>query len=606
MSSSPPALIGSWLPWRSAAVGWTVAVALVVAGVPPFLRMPPWCDITLYDVATRTVLDGGMHYRDIFDTNLPGFIWLLCVIRSVFGWSTEVLRAADLLIVGSAVYLLAKLARSGGATPSSVAWMVAGTAGFYLYASEMCHAQRDVWMVLPVAAAVTLRLSRLGLEPGNRFRSAVAEGALWGAAVWLKPHVVVIAAVMWLVTARRVAAGSRRAAGADLLGCVVGGAGVGLLGVSWMVATGTWAAFVEVFGTWNPYYVAKTGEELDLRLAAEFSYFPMWSQMNALGLILAVLAVLDGRLFSRAGTEAPGPVGQFTHGWVFSSADTDDERYRRAVLAMLYLSWAVQAAVTQRGYHYVHVPEMLLMFAVVASVRWAAPAFFLGWMVANSLVYLATDTPFPGTGRLGVPRDGKILRADFYIGHPALDPERARWWAACFRAGLPTPEYMARRDAVGFDKDFTAGIAWEELAECAEFLKTVQPPLRDGELMCWHDTPHALYLMLGVKPAFRFMHVTTISSLDDQTFLWLQAEAKEASGKARYAVSDLERVGHLYPRDQKALLWKSGPDLFPPRLPQEARKVFPMDQPAVFRSRNGTGRYIVHRVTHPSEHFNIP
>ena len=41
----------------------------------------PLCDLTLYDMAARSIMAGGVHYRDVFDTNLPGFVWLLVIVR---------------------------------------------------------------------------------------------------------------------------------------------------------------------------------------------------------------------------------------------------------------------------------------------------------------------------------------------------------------------------------------------------------------------------------------------------------------------------------------------------------------------------------------------
>src|SRR5271166_4500246 len=87
-------------PWRSATLGWFVFACLLVAGLPLFLRMPLWIDVTLYDLAARSVLAGGTHYRDVFDTNPPGFVWALCLVRTVFGPSSEALRAVDLAVVG--------------------------------------------------------------------------------------------------------------------------------------------------------------------------------------------------------------------------------------------------------------------------------------------------------------------------------------------------------------------------------------------------------------------------------------------------------------------------------------------------------------------------
>ena len=46
-------------PWRSAALGWAVAAAVLVAGVPPFLCMPPWNDVTLHDMAEAPRAEGG-------------------------------------------------------------------------------------------------------------------------------------------------------------------------------------------------------------------------------------------------------------------------------------------------------------------------------------------------------------------------------------------------------------------------------------------------------------------------------------------------------------------------------------------------------------------
>jgi hypothetical protein len=134
-----------------------VAVAALAVGVPLFLRMPPWCDLTLYTMAARNLLAGGVHYRDVFDTNLPGFVWALTLIQWVCGESVVAVRAADLLIVAAVVGLLDRLAKWGGASPAGRAWAVAGAAAFYPFTIEMSHAQRDTWMALPGLAAVVLR-----------------------------------------------------------------------------------------------------------------------------------------------------------------------------------------------------------------------------------------------------------------------------------------------------------------------------------------------------------------------------------------------------------------------------------------------------------------
>src|SRR6516164_1462666 len=101
--------------------------------------MPPWPDITLHDLAVRNVLRGGVHYRDVFDTNLPGIVWAMAAIRAAFGWSYEALRAWDLALIAAAVVLLAGWIRKSGGTAASVAWFVAAATLFYPFTSEFCH-----------------------------------------------------------------------------------------------------------------------------------------------------------------------------------------------------------------------------------------------------------------------------------------------------------------------------------------------------------------------------------------------------------------------------------------------------------------------------------
>src|SRR5438046_9289474 len=113
-AAAPPPAPPERAAWRSAAAGWAVTVLLLAAGVPLFLCMPPWNDVTLHDMAVRSMLRGGVHYRDVFDTNLPGIDWSMAVVRLLFGWSYEALRAADLVVIAAEVWrLLGWLRRAG-------------------------------------------------------------------------------------------------------------------------------------------------------------------------------------------------------------------------------------------------------------------------------------------------------------------------------------------------------------------------------------------------------------------------------------------------------------------------------------------------------------
>jgi hypothetical protein len=50
----------------------------------------------------------------------------------------------------------------------------------------------------------------------------------------------------------------------------------------------------------------------------------------------------------------------------------------------------------------------------------------------------------------------------------------------------------------------------------------------------------------------------------------------------------------------------SGLDLLPPVLPPGTRKAFPLNQPTVFRSAGGRGRYLVHRLVNPVGEIQAP
>ncbi|MFO0822339.1 MAG: hypothetical protein U0792_04360 [Gemmataceae bacterium] len=149
------------LPWRSATAGWVVTALTLLAGVPLFLCMPPWVDVTLYDMAARSILRGGVYYRDVFDTNLPGVTWVMASVRFVFGWSYEALRVFDLLVIAAEVALLIVWVRKAGGSAAAAAWFAAAAALFYLGTSEFNHIQRDPWMLLPALVAARLRLSRV-------------------------------------------------------------------------------------------------------------------------------------------------------------------------------------------------------------------------------------------------------------------------------------------------------------------------------------------------------------------------------------------------------------------------------------------------------------
>lgn len=609
-SADPPDR--SRLPWRSAALGWAVFGIVLVAGVPLFLRMPVWIDVTLYDVAARTVLRGGVHYRDVFDTNPPGFVWVLSAIRAVLGPGMEVLRAVDLVIVSGVVAILLRWARAGGATAGGVAWTAAGIAGFYLFLSEFNHCQRDVWMMLPALAAAWYRVRRVrraaGRSDGWVFRTAVLEGTTWGLAAWVKPHIILVAAAAWLVTQGRLAGsagpgvgGKLRRSAADLAGAFAGGLLVGAAGLTWLVGSGTWPYMYEVFTEWNPAYLGRIlqWDGFETRLEVELRYFPPWSVLLLVGIPVAVLDVLDARLWAGTDTAAHGPVGRVLPGVLHDRRAGPDARFARGALAAVFLAWAVVTIALQNHFHYAHVPETLLMLALFAANRWAL-AVPAGLVYAGVIAWVSARGPVP------VPHDEWLNTVYWHVmwQKPDGGPNRFRWWPGCFARTVPGE----LRNGVGFHADASVGIDWAELAEVEAYLRAqgVQPG--DDTVICWHDSPHALYLTMNLRPPIRFMHLSTAVGMGDRAYEQVKAEVTAAAPGVKFAVSDLRRVALFFPPEAQARMSEPGPkpDLLPPVVPPSSRKVFPLNQPTVFRSGNDRGRYLVHRVENPVGEVYVP
>src|SRR5205823_14989442 len=114
-----------------------------------------------------------------------------------------------------------------------------------------------------------------------------------------------------------------------------------------------------------------------------------------------------------------------------------------------------------------------------------------------------------------------------------------------------------------------------------------------------HDSPHALYLDLGIQPRLRFMHVSTAAGLGKWQEEQVLRELQAALPGARFVVSDMHRVtakyGELNDLDATGL---------PKVLPAWQRAEFPWSQPVVFRSPGG--RYLVHRVEKPVTGARMP
>jgi hypothetical protein len=178
--------------------------------------------------------------------------------------------------------------------------------------------------------------------------------------------------------------------------------------------------------------------------------------------------------------------------------------------------------------------------------------------------------------------------------YPDREFNRFKWWPRCFDREV-TGEV---RNGLAFQSDFFAGTDWAGLEDVGAFLRQQGVKDGDGSVLCWHDATHPLYLMMDLRQPIRFMHLSIVTETSEESLDNVRNEVKKAideSGKVRFVVSDLRRVAAEFPPDQKLQMHLRGPDgdLIPPVVPASSRAVFPMNQPAVFRS-GGRGRYLVH------------
>ena len=146
-----------------------------------------------------------------------------------------------------------------------------------------------------------------------------------------------------------------------------------------------------MFRKWNGDYARAMWAELPARLSVEFVYFPPYSLLLPIPLAVALLNLIDARLWAGTESAGDGPVGRRLPRWLYDPAAGADVRFARGVLAALFLAWAIQAAFFQRRFHYVHVPEILLMLAVAAANRWAVAAGGMAYAAVCGAVWLAAD-----------------------------------------------------------------------------------------------------------------------------------------------------------------------------------------------------------------------
>jgi hypothetical protein len=532
-----------------ALLAWTGLLLALVVGLPLFLRMPLFFDALHYDLCARKLLRGGALYRDIFDNNLPGAIWIHTAVRATLGWRSEALRLVDFGFMTGVVLLLLRWVPGSGWSPARVG-TAATLAFFYLFNDEFCQCQRDGWMLLPAVVALCLRDRQLRAfavsAPGATvFLWATLEGLCWAAAFWIKPFVAVPMLACWLIGVLYLKKG-RGLALLDLGGLLAGGLLAGGLGLAWLATSGSWHSFWDILLGWNGDYATVTYGEYprgNKLLLWAFLYLP-WSLVHVPAVCIALVAV------ARAvrGRRAAGPTSP-----------------SRALLGAFYLGWLLQATLIQRPHFYVMVTTVFPAVVLVAG------AIQTEWRRGLSRAALLAFVPIA-----------------VILSH-GLRPERVALWARCCREGS-TPEL---RDQLTLTARWSGAADWQDLARVADFLRA--QGVRDRELACMSGCTHPLYLELNLEPPTRFPQIgaTTIHFPGHAE----EVRAELDASPVKYVVTDLGADFLIYEHAVEEV--PGEPLALPPSFPPEFLGTYPWCEQLVFRS----GRYVVHRVRGPVTKF---
>jgi hypothetical protein len=467
----------------------------------------------------------------MLEPNFPGAVWIHMLVRTLAGWSSIALRVFDLMILCGICALLAVRLRSREPAGIGGACLALSVCWFYLSLSTWSHCQRDTWMLLPTLAALSLR-DLGGVVQGRSHRSVftigVFEGALWGCAFWIKPHVA--APVLAVLAASVIWTGRSRLTLCTLAGVLAGGAAVGVAGSGWLMASGAWPYFWETMLEWNPEYMScKNTLNPWSRYVSLFQSFAPWSWAHVAALPYAIFTL-----------------GRAAYYQLLLSGHDDRQQNNRyeALLCALYLGWFAQSVLLQHPFSYVHVPGVILAMAIVAGLKWRNE-----WrLIPRMMVVL-------------------VFVVAFFVSH-CTDLSRLAKWKECVLQG-PT---LAMREAF----QARPGPYWSYYPTLIEFLRAQN--VRGRDVLVYSSALVPLYRDLDLRPPTRYV----LTDVQRGFFRSRREKIRAAIEQSphRFIVCDISGA-NLSP----AALENNNPATgLPMDFPDAALSRYPATQPVVFRS----------------------
>jgi hypothetical protein len=280
-------------------------------------------DQGIYAMVGRSILSGGMPYRDAWDFKPPGIFLIYAATRAVFGSGQWAIRVVEVLGLVATTAALMRLTERwwGDRRVGLLAGVIAA----------LVHAQLEFWHtaqpesfggMLTIFALLPLRLdapAELGLAAPDRgtLRRWALSGVLFGLAGLLKPPLAGGGAVVALVLGLRVLAARAdepvvprlRAALAPAAAIVAGGALPLVLCALWFAARGALTDLWQVLFVFTPHYtkLSWVGETPTGMIYWGFTeWLQQYSSVTTVGFLLFLALRLSPR--ERAGATLVGGI----------------------------------------------------------------------------------------------------------------------------------------------------------------------------------------------------------------------------------------------------------------------------------------------------------
>ncbi|MCK6590638.1 MAG: hypothetical protein L6Q76_24005 [Polyangiaceae bacterium] len=292
-------------------------------------------DQGIYAVVARTVLEGGMPYRDAWDFKPPGIFVVYAVSRAIFGSGQHGIRVLEVLGLIAMIMAMTRL--------SAQLWgrrLIGLSAGAL---AVMVHAQLDFWhtaqpesfggmaTIFGLVLALSGERRRLGGDKRSAALFWIASGVVFGAAGLLKPPLAgggaATAAVLgWRAYQQASPQSDRnikkiaRIAIAPSLFIAIGGVLPFAACLAWFAAKGALGDLYDVLFVFTPYYTA-IGWEGSSVIAMTYYGFTEWL-ISYTSLVTAGLFLLVILRRERASDDSPGAPEDASARLVFPKGST--------------------------------------------------------------------------------------------------------------------------------------------------------------------------------------------------------------------------------------------------------------------------------------------